>query len=187
MKKLSILLFISLIWAQELQVDGDLTVTGNIQSATIASLQNEINNLYGIIDSLFSVVNTKEPIKLIAYNMDLLLPTEEGNDIIVYDTTFTSSEFEEFVRVELNVFSGYNQGAIFRLFFGPIGFEESQGYLSGTDGVHSNSDFINYNPQLWWNVPIIDGINNQQLRLYITTSNYSPYLGGISKLFIWGR
>ena len=41
---------------QELQVEGDLIVTGNISSAIIDSLQNEINNLQNQLNEYSEVV-----------------------------------------------------------------------------------------------------------------------------------
>jgi hypothetical protein len=182
-----VILLLTFTFTQELQVEGDLTVSGDINSAVIDSLHSDISNLYSIIDSLYSMVNTNKPIKLITYNMDMLIPSEEGMNIVLFDTTFTSNEFEEFVRVELNVFSGTIQGAVFNLFFGPIGFEEEQGSFHCDNTAGSDTNFDNYNPQLWWNIPIINGIGNEQIRLYITVSNQGNFIGRISKLFIWGR
>jgi hypothetical protein len=187
MKYIYLILFCGLMTAQEFQVEGDLTVSGEIQSATTDSIRSDINELYSIIDSLYSLVNANKPIKLITYNMNMLLPTEDGWNIVVFDTTFTSNEFEEFIRVELNVFSDTIQGAGFNLYFGPIGFEEEQGNFHCDDTAGSNTNFDNYNPQLWWNIPIINDIGNEQIRLYITVSNQIPFNGRISKLFIWGR
>ena len=49
-----ILLTISFSIAQELEVEGDLTVTGTIESVTIDSLEQDIANLQAQIDSMQS-------------------------------------------------------------------------------------------------------------------------------------
>ena len=45
MRFLSILLFLSFVFAGELEVDGDLNVTGTIESQTIESLKTQIEAL----------------------------------------------------------------------------------------------------------------------------------------------
>ena len=52
MKHILILLSFSLIFSQELEVEGDLKVTGNLEAATIDSLQHVIANLQAQIDSM---------------------------------------------------------------------------------------------------------------------------------------
>ncbi len=54
MKKLLTILLISTIFAGELEVEGDLIVTGTIQSATIDSLLQVIAELQAQIDALQS-------------------------------------------------------------------------------------------------------------------------------------
>jgi hypothetical protein len=56
MKLLFTFFLINLSLMQELQVDGDLIVTGNINSAIIDSLQNEINNLQNQLNEYSEVV-----------------------------------------------------------------------------------------------------------------------------------
>ena len=51
-KLLSILLISSICLTQEMEVDGDLKVTGNIQSQTIDSLLQVIQNLQSQLNSL---------------------------------------------------------------------------------------------------------------------------------------
>jgi hypothetical protein len=50
MKYIYVILFCSLMIAQEFQVEGDLTVSGDINSAVIDSLQAEIESLQNIVN-----------------------------------------------------------------------------------------------------------------------------------------
>ncbi len=56
MKKIYLLIGISCLFANELEVDGDLTVTGNIQAGTIDSVQQTIIELQAQIASLQSQI-----------------------------------------------------------------------------------------------------------------------------------
>ena len=51
-KNILILLSFTLLFSQELEVEGDLKVTGTVESTTIDSLQQVIANLQAQIDSM---------------------------------------------------------------------------------------------------------------------------------------
>ncbi len=192
MKYLLILFFIGILFAQELQVDGNLTVTGNIQSVTIDSLQNEVNILNGKVDSLFTLLNSIRPLRLIDHQLDLITPESGQTEVVIFDTTYSPFTFEEFVRVELNTWTNfmtgyYNTGVYLTAYFGTSGSEVNQGTLIvESDGTGGEQGY-NYTPQLWWNIITDPQIIDQPLRLYIIISNGNDHRGGISKLFIWGR
>ena len=57
MKYIYLILFCGLMNAQELQVEGDLTVSGDIHSAVIDSLQAEIENLQNLVNYSKSGIN----------------------------------------------------------------------------------------------------------------------------------
>mgnify|MGYP006421356135 CR=1 FL=1 len=59
MKIIFTILLINFALMQELQVDGNLTVTGNISSAIIDSLQSEINNLQNQLNEYSGGVKTR--------------------------------------------------------------------------------------------------------------------------------
>jgi hypothetical protein len=59
MKYIILILFINLAIFQELQVEGDLTVSGNINSAVIDSLQAEIENLQNLLSESSGAIKTR--------------------------------------------------------------------------------------------------------------------------------
>jgi len=59
MKYIIVILFINLAVFQELQVEGDLTVSGDINSAVIDSLQAEIENLQNLLSEYSGVIKTR--------------------------------------------------------------------------------------------------------------------------------
>ena len=60
MKKLIVLCFaLPVLYAQELEVEGDLKVTGTVESATIDSLQLVIANMQAQIDAMQAGVSQK--------------------------------------------------------------------------------------------------------------------------------
>ena len=59
MKYIFLILLLTIPFAQELQVEGDLTVSGDINSAVIDSLQAEIENLQNILSEYSGVVKTR--------------------------------------------------------------------------------------------------------------------------------
>ena len=63
---------------QELQVEGDLIVTGNISSAIIDSLQNEINNLQDQLNEYSGVVKTR------IIDVEVSLDFDENNDVSMF-------------------------------------------------------------------------------------------------------
>ena len=178
--------------SQELQVEGDLNVTGTIESITIDSLKNEINILNGNIDSLFTLYNSVKPIRLLGHQIDLIIPEDEGMEVVVFDTTFSPNIIQEFIRVELNTWTNYNTGLYntglyLNAYYGLSGSEESQGILRVFGPGTGGQEGYNYIPQLSWNIIVEPEFIDQPLRLYITMSNEVDHRGGISKLFIWGR
>jgi hypothetical protein len=70
------ILLLTISFTQELQIEGDLTVSGDINSAIIDSLQNEISSLNGLVDSLLNVQSVTETVFL-EVEIDLL--TSGGN------------------------------------------------------------------------------------------------------------
>ena len=68
---LSILLICSIGFTQELTVDGNLNVTGNIQNQTIDSLLQ-------VIADLQSQINTSKPIEVVLDTSDVALGYQYG-------------------------------------------------------------------------------------------------------------
>ena len=87
MKYLFPILTLSLLFSQELEVDGDLKVTGTVESATIDSLQQVIANLQAQID----VMQTNGNIVSRLYTFNL-------------ETYTTDINMYEIIGHELNLF-----------------------------------------------------------------------------------
>jgi len=85
---LSILLICSITLTQELTVDGNLNVTGNIQNQTIDSLQQVIAELQMEIDNLFS--SNQSYTKVITINNIYLTP---GSNDFGYPATSGSNGY----------------------------------------------------------------------------------------------
>ncbi len=100
MKKLSFIILISLIWSQELQVDGDLTVSGEIHSAIIDSLQNEISLLNSMIDSI--LINQSNVVsEFVELDIEILVTTGGTSDHQYIDIGDLVPEIGLFNRVSV--------------------------------------------------------------------------------------
>jgi hypothetical protein len=101
MKLILTILLLNISIMQELQVEGDLTVTGDIHSAVIDSLQNEISILNGLVDSLL-VNQTVVESKFVEFNIPTLeSPSGEGSEFQYIDLSDLTTDLGEFNRVSL--------------------------------------------------------------------------------------
>jgi hypothetical protein len=97
------ILLITFSFTQELQVEGDLTVSGDIHSIVIDGLQNQITILNSTIDSLLAI----QPIvvsELVELDIEIL-PTDGGVSETQYiDISELTSDLGEFTRVSVLAF-----------------------------------------------------------------------------------
>jgi hypothetical protein len=77
MKYIYLILFCGLMNAQELQVEGDLTVSGDIHSAVIDSLQAEIENLQNLLSDYSGAIRTR------IIELEVSLNLNENNDMVM--------------------------------------------------------------------------------------------------------
>ena len=77
MKYIFLILLLTIPFAQELQVEGDLTVSGDINSAVIDSLQAEIENLQNLLSEYSGVIKTR------VIELEVSLNLNENNDMIM--------------------------------------------------------------------------------------------------------
>jgi hypothetical protein len=101
MKYILVLIIMNIAVMQELQVEGDLTVSGEINSSIIESLQNEISILNGLVDSLLNIQSITETVFL-EVEIELLtsLGGSWGEDSYIDISDLTDSQ-NNFFKVHL--------------------------------------------------------------------------------------
>ena len=100
MKYIILILFINLAVSQELQVDGNLTVTGDINSMVIDSLQNQLTDLNLMLIELLESNNNNSGYGLIDHPQGSFYQTNQFEDSVLYETTFEPGSLEQILHIE---------------------------------------------------------------------------------------
>ena len=111
MKKILTILLISTLFAGELEVDGDLTVTGNIQNQTIDSLLQVIADLQSQLSAL-QIENRLET-RIYEYQADL--PEHIDVDFTLSEITNGELENTQNVFIEVLDVSDYSLNESFNI------------------------------------------------------------------------
>ena len=101
MKFILALIIMNIAVLQELQIEGDLTVSGDINSAVIDSLQDQITILNSVIDSLLAVQSVSV-LELVEFDIQILeSPSGQPSEYQYIDISDLTSELGEFNRISL--------------------------------------------------------------------------------------
>ena len=184
MKYLLPLLTLSLLFSQELEVEGDLKVTGTVESATIDSMQVIIDSLALKLTALEDSGNYR----LINYQLEDVWASTENEETIVYELIIPPNTVKEFLDVKVDILSGNTSGAHVYCYFGELDNEIEYGAIRGHTNMSNNSDYNTYNPQGWVVIPLNEEIVTLTTRLYLTaTYQLGWYHGGVDKVFVFGK
>ena len=137
MKYLLIFLSISLLFSQELEVEGDLKVTGTVESTTIDSMQAVIDGLQVQIGELQANINTRiyeieqvfNPFQLYNYYWSDILGFEldEGRVGLL---SISSSDTDDFGSAQIQFSDGRNIGLYnYSWYDGALEFEDGSNEL----------------------------------------------------------
>jgi hypothetical protein len=174
MRYFLILLF-TFTFTQELQVEGDLTVSGDINSAIIDSLQNQVLELNLMLTELLESNNINSGYGLIANPQGGFYQSNQYEDSILFETTFEAGSLEQILHIEFYSSSTGN----LRFYFGAVGSEIQIGSF--------NQYLLSSSKQFWVNYPIGEELINETTRLYIFAPGDGSGSTSISQLFIWGN
>ena len=95
MKQLFILTLFSVAFTQELKVEGDLNVSGNILNSKIDSLEWMVNQLQAQI----SILLNYQPFKVFDIDNEYRQNDSYSGWQVIYDTIITPNFFEDFIKV----------------------------------------------------------------------------------------
>jgi hypothetical protein len=175
--RLFIILILSISFTQELQIEGDLTVSGEINSAVIDSLQNQITEINSIVANLVESVNSNYGYRLLDFNQQSQTiwgdPYVENE--LIYEISFEPGTVEQLLRVEFRC----NQNGWLTVYYGIVGNETSVGSFGWGDFDSSN--------QHWVTIPIENELINETTRLTIYVTRPEAGNFTIGDLFIWGK
>jgi hypothetical protein len=161
MKYILVFIIMNIAVMQELQVEGDLTVSGEINSAVIDSLQNQISDLNTIIESLINQLNVDSEI----IELDIeILPTDGSVSEIQYiDIGDLTSDLGEFTRVSV---LGFDQNDLFYT----LSLSCSVGETDICFGEHTT-----FQDNVVYDLPIYMLRGDIQELKYSTTNSYSGF------------
>lgn len=168
MKVNYLILTLGLLWSQELQVDGDLNVTGDIQSTTIDSLISEISHLNMKIDSLLSTI----PIitaRTFVTNIEITGETGVYTNIDLNEVVGSNHDFYKVDILNLEGFETENS----KIFFFPQSQQTGYGWVSLLNNPSAEFDSDNSTIVLTGDNPML---------MYFTEGNPAPGVCSVSML-----
>ena len=195
---LSVVFLLNLVCAQETEVDGKLTVTGEIDVSG-----NRVTNI-GAPEEKTDAVNVNylesKTYRLLDYTTQGKNFQDNRGVVVFHEYEIAENSISEFIRVELEAYPEEWQRSIFypELLLGlsEEGMESQGVKLMGSPMIHGHETWVwnnTYNPQVWWNVVLPEEWKNKKLFLklqadtdWVSTSKKGSG-GRIESIFIWGK
>ena len=166
MKLILALIIMNIAVMQELQIEGDLTVSGDINSAVIDSLQDQITILNSVIDSLLAIQSVSV-LEFVEFDMQILeSPSGQSSEYQYIDISDLTSELGEFNRISI---LGIDYNGFVELFHSLI-FECSDGPEKCIGGPAT------FEQTVAWGVPSFMLNGETQLLKYHSTVSVVGYV-----------
>ena len=194
---LSIVMFLNIVCAQETEVDGKLTVTGEIDVSG-----KRVTNI-GAPEEKTDAVNVNylesKTYRLLDYTTQAKNFQDNKGVVVFHEYEIAENSISEFIRVELEAYpEEWQRSSLYPELLIGLSEEgmESQGLkIMGSPMIGGGSTWRwddTYNPQVWWNVVLPEEWKNQKLyiKLQLDTDwdeNLRSSGGRIVSIFIWGK